>query len=128
MIKTHKNYRLFLFIALLVLGISQSACATDGGTNSKESSLRKHAIELDTLSRNQLGVGINALALLLNAARGNLILLDSLKDSGQYQYLEQLQKIDYVKLRKVETQQGTFIEIVATPKGEIIRAAISGNK
>ena len=118
------NRRKLVFSILLYL-CSNSLWASDVGSGALgEKSLKDKIAHLNAFSREHLGIEINALALLLNTSRGNLLLRDSLKESGQMVSLEQLKRHSFIKVREVETMQGIFVEIVATPKGEIVKAAV----
>ena len=88
-----------------------------------EDDLRNQVINLNNLSQETIGIEIDALAILLNASRGNLVLRDSLQESGQMKYIDQLQKKGFIKVREVSTMQGVFIEIVVTDKGEVLKSA-----
>lgn len=80
-------------------------------------------LKIDTEMRQSLGTGVVGLALLMRSGPRVFLRKDSMSEAESHA-IKELQIKDYVTTKPVETNDGSYIEIVPTEKGLVILDAL----
>ena len=78
------------------------------------------AKSLDSDSQATLGIGIRSISLLFHAGPGRFIRIDSLRDDGSWQLVQELETAGYARLTKTVAVAGEFVNVQLTPLGQAV--------
>jgi len=114
------------FVPVLV-ALSLQAFAVEPDANAL---VAESARSLDLRAHQSLGVGIQHLALLLQAGPGEFFRKDTLEQNGSWALLKELESKGFVTVRETsmpgERQGGSAVVISPTAKGQAVLAALRG--
>jgi len=79
---------------------------------------------IDKECRDEFGVGIAGLGLLLEAKPGSFLLEAFLISEGRSATVSQLEKAGLIEVKRVQSAQGTVLQLLPTPKGRMLADAL----
>jgi hypothetical protein len=109
---------------LLILLLAASL-ATAAQAASSPADLRKAAESLDAASREQLGIGVRSVSLLLQASPSSFHLVQGLQQDESWLLLNDLEAKGFVTLILVAGPDGQLVGIRLTPTGAAVVEALS---
>ncbi|MBW8310843.1 MAG: hypothetical protein K0M64_02305 [Rhizobium sp.] len=109
-----------LLVLMLVALLSSIAHASTSPVE-----LGKAARSIDSASRTQLGIGLKAVSLLLQAGPNTYHLVEALQQEESWLLLKDLEKKGFVTLSSVPGPEGELVSIRLTATGMAIVEALS---
>jgi hypothetical protein len=97
-----------------------SEVVTAAGVDSSANSLRQSAESVERVAVSELGIGLRAIAVLVYADSNVFSLETYLREHGTLQYIQQLESLGFVSVEKRKTDEGTFIRVSRTAKGQLV--------
>ncbi len=101
--------------------MSLSGCAAQ--SEPVERSMDQRVMDVENFSREHLGVGINALGLLLDASPGTVYPAVGVGIQGRRDALEELRGSGFVDIREFESGGSHFVSVERTEKGNLVARA-----
>ncbi len=115
-----------IFTAAILAFVSCRIFAAEpaGASAQVESNLAAVASAIDKKSHDEIGVGIAALGILLEAKPGGFFLVDSLNSDGRMNAVMQLERKGFVQVLHVKSGHDEMVQLIPTEKARPIIKAL----